>query len=91
MGLRKIHGSFESRNNEIPYVVIKRLLRNRSFLHAGIPQNPSHDYWLEMFESGFPGIKVDLVRNNPSDILDYEILISKLLESGFDYSMITSL
>jgi hypothetical protein len=91
MGLKKIHLGFESKNNEIPYVVINRWLRNRNFMQAGVPQNPSHDYWLEMLENGFPGIKVDLIQSNPSNILDYEIVISKLLESGFDYKMISLL
>ena len=89
--LKKIHEDFESKDHDTPYVVIKRLLRNRTFMHAGVPVNPSHDYWLELMESGFPGIKVDLVRENPSQISDYEIAIRKLLESGFDYQMISRL
>jgi hypothetical protein len=58
---------------------------------AGIPLNPSHDYWLELLESGFPGIKVDLVRSNPSDIPDYEVVVEKLVESGYTYSQVGEL
>jgi hypothetical protein len=91
LGLKKIHEDFESSDLADPPVVIKRLQRNRAFTHAGIPVNPSHDYWLEMLESGFPGIKVDLVRSNPSQLYDYEIAIKMLLESGFNYQMLNRL
>jgi hypothetical protein len=90
LGIKKLHEDFAS-DGITPYVVIKRLLRNRNFLQAGVPINPSHDYWLELFESGFPGIKVDLVRSNPLAIADYEVAVSKLLESKYDYKMITEL
>ena len=92
ISIKKIHENFLSEGiTGAPYVVIKRLLRNRTFMQAGIPMNPSHDFWLELFESGFPGIKVDLVRSNPSAISDYEMIISKLLDSKYDYKMITEL
>ena len=89
--LRKIHDDFTSRDLITPYVVVERLLINRRFMHAGVPINPSHNYWLELIENGFPGIKIDLVKNNPSGIPDYEVVVSSLLESGFDYQMISEL
>lgn len=90
-GLRTIQEDYESRTSLTPYVVVKRLLRNRALTQAGIPLNPSHDYWLEMIENGFPGIKVDLVRSNPSNLIDYEIVVSALLARGFNYKMINDL
>jgi hypothetical protein len=98
VSVRKIHDNFKQIENENVNIdnktlalVMNRLNRNRKFSMAGIPLNPSHDNWLELLESGFPGIKVDLVRSNPGDIPDYEVVIAKLVESGFTYSQIGQL
>jgi hypothetical protein len=48
-----------------------RLEQNLIYLQSGVPQNNTHAYWLEIIELGFPGIKVDLIRNNPARIPDY--------------------
>ena len=90
-GLKKIHQDFELIAPVIPNEVIQRLIRNRNLTLKGIPLNPSHNYWLEQIENGFPGIKVDLVRSNPSNLLDYEFVISTLLARGFDYFLINNL
>ena len=39
--------------------------------------NPTHHLWLELYESGFPGVKKDLISKNPSNIND--------LISGFKF------
>ena len=90
-GLLKLHLSFLDQDNSVPVGVLKRLERNRDALMSGLPLNPSHDYWLEILESGFPGIKIDLIRSNPTGILDYEVMISKLISLGLDMSEIASL
>ena len=89
--IRKMNEAYSNPNSKIDYSTIARLRRNRTFLFAGVPLNPSHDYWLEMFENGFPGIKFDLIRNNPSQLADYELAISKLLESGFEYKLFSEI
>ena len=38
----------------------------------GIPLNPTHHYYFELLQLGFPGIKRDLVKHNPSGIPDLE-------------------
>ena len=70
---------------------LKRLQRNQDFAFAGIPVNPSHFFWLENLEAGFPGIKIDLVRSNPSGIQDYSDLLTKLVELGFGFDEINEL
>jgi hypothetical protein len=84
-GLEKIHNFFQKGFKEGESFTNARLQRNRSFAMAGIPINPSHDYWLEMLELGFPGIKVDFIRSNPSRIYDYDAAVSELLDFGFDF------
>jgi len=83
LGLQKIHES--SSSTRLNRRTIKRLVRNRKFNMAGLPVNPSHDYWLEMVELGFPGIKFDLVAKNPSDVSDYELIIESLMTHGLTY------
>ena len=90
-GLKKIHEDYASQTSLVPKDVISRLIRNRTFTQAGIPLNPSHDYWLELIENGFPGLKVDLVRSNPSNLVDYEMAITILLARGLDYKNINEL
>jgi hypothetical protein len=80
-GSRKIE---LSRDNS----TLNRLRQNRNFLFNGIQVNPSHAYWLERVELGFPGIKIDLVRNNPSGVDDYETAISYLMKFGYTLSEI---
>jgi hypothetical protein len=91
IGLKKIHENFTGQNENESYATIKRLSRNRDFSMSGIPINPNHDYWLELLEEGLPGIKLDLVRSNPTRIFDYEIAISFLLKNGFDYTELSTL
>jgi hypothetical protein len=90
-GLRKIHSNYTNLTNSIPYEVFQRLLRNRDYTMAGLPLNPSHNCWLELLEEGFPGIKVDLIKSNPSNLFDYEHAISKLLENSFSFSELDNL
>ncbi len=61
---------------------LKRLIRNRDFALAGLPINPSHSLWAEMLEKGFPGVKLDLIRSNSTDIPDYDVMLATLLELG---------
>ncbi len=89
--LKKIHKSFISKSGDIPYQIIKRLVSNRELAFNGIPTNPSHSNWLELLEAGFPGIKIDLIRTNPTGIPDYEVLISHLLKNGVEISEINKL
>jgi hypothetical protein len=59
-----------------------RLIENRQLAFAGIPVNPSHNYWLEVYELGFPGIKMDLLRSNPLNLPDYDLAVTIALECG---------
>jgi hypothetical protein len=61
---------------------LSRLIENRQLAFAGIPVNPSHNYWLEIYELGFPGIKMDLLRSNPLNLPDYDLAVSTALEYG---------
>ncbi len=70
---------------------LQRLQRNQEFAFSGIPVNPSHSFWLENLEAGFPGIKIDLIKNNPSGIQDYPDLVAKLVELGFGFDEINRL
>ncbi len=70
---------------------LQRLQRNQDFAFAGIPVNPSHSFWLEKLENGFPGIKIDLVAKNPSGIQDYFELLTKLNDLGFGFDEINHL
>jgi hypothetical protein len=49
---------------------LKFCLRN---VRDGIPLNPTHHFYFELLQLGFPGIKRDLVKLNPSGIPDLEI------------------
>jgi hypothetical protein len=91
IGLIKLQSNFLQSGSYISRDVSERLTRNRSLLMAGIRLNPSHDYWLELIDEGFPGIKVDLIRSNPSGIADYELIISTLVSNGFDFRDIAEL
>jgi hypothetical protein len=64
---------------------IYRLQENRALAFAGLPLNPSHAYWLELIELGFPGIKIDLIRRNSSAIDDYELAVHELIKSGVTF------
>ena len=90
-GLQKIQEDVFDDQEKYSRATLTRWRRNRALLMAGIPMNPSHDFWLELLESGFPGIKVDFIKNNPNDIPDYELAISKLLQSGYAYRDLTNL
>ena len=84
-GLKKVQESFSGVKPVISYEVLERLEKNRIFLMAGLPLNPSHSYWLELIENGFPGIKKDFIKSNPTAIYDYELAISMLINFGFSY------
>jgi hypothetical protein len=83
LGLQKIQESEDSPSHN--WRTTHRLNQNRIFNFQGLPVNPSHDYWLEMLELGFPGIKVDLVTKNSSQISDYNLIIQKLITHGHTY------
>lgn len=68
-----------------------RLKNNLVFLQAGIPQNNTHAYWLELIELGFPGIKVDLIKNNPSSVPDYFEAIECAIDNGISVNEISAL
>jgi hypothetical protein len=89
LGLQKIHDS--GMNPEIKWGTVSRLLQNRRLSFEGIAVNPSHSYWLEMFDLGFPGIKFDLVTKNPSRIQDYEQVVEKLLIFGYTFEDLAEL
>jgi len=89
LGLQKIHAAKTYPEDSWP--TLKRLTDNRRLSFSGIPINPSHDYWLEMLELGFPGIKLDLVAKNPSNIADYNLVIQKLIEHGHTFEEFATL
>jgi hypothetical protein len=89
LGLQKIQESGDS--SPIDWRTTHRLSQNRKLNFHGFPVNPSHDYWLEMLEFGFPGIKVDLVARNPSEISDYNLVIEELITNGHTYEEIAGM
>ncbi len=70
---------------------LQRLQRNQDFAFAGIPVNPSHGFWLENLENGFPGIKIDLVAKNSTGVQDYLELLTKLNDLGFGLDEVSQL
>jgi len=59
-----------------------RMVRTRNLIQSeadGNSHNPSHFYWLELYELGFPGFKKDLLSKNPAGMFDIP-LISYLIE-----------
>jgi hypothetical protein len=91
LSLKKIHDRFQPPFTETNKFTIDRLAGNRNMLFYGIPTNPSHAYWLERLELGFPGIKIDLIRNNPANLPDYDAAIDCLLKFGYTYREINGL
>jgi 16S rRNA G527 N7-methylase RsmG len=81
--LKKLLSSSNKDTNITSIATLKRLQQNQDFAFAGLPVNPSHSFWLEMLENGFPGIKIDLIRKNPSNVQDYIELVKLLNDSGF--------
>lgn len=63
-----------------------RIKRSISLVANGTPVNPSHCFWLEMIQLGFPGLKKDLILKNPSAVLDiYDASLQEdLLSKYFD-------
>ena len=57
----------EARLNSIRYAVTN-----------GLPLNPTHHLWFELYKLGFPGIKKDLIAKNPSRIPDL-VMIKQLI------------
>ena len=45
-------------------------LRIRDFVARRVPMNPTSDLWRQLLLSGFPFIKRELLRDNPSDVQD---------------------
>lgn len=68
-----------------------RLKNNLIFLQAGVPQNNTHAYWLEIVELGFPGIKVDLMKNNSSRVPDHVEAIKCAIDNGISANEISAL
>jgi len=81
--LKKLVSFSNDVKNVTSTATIKRLQQNQDFAFAGLPVNPSHSFWLEMLENGFPGIKIDLIRKNPLNVQDYVELVKLLNDSGF--------
>lgn len=51
-----------------------RLVTIREAIANGVPLNPTHHTWFELYNLGFPGIKRDLLSKNPSRIPDLMII-----------------
>jgi len=65
---------------------IKRLDTIAYSVKRGIPLNPSHFFWLEMYTLGFPGVKKELFRKNPSfidDLFQAESYFTKVDQKEF--------
>ena len=58
-----------------------RLNLLRAAATNGQPLNPTHHLWFELYTSGFPGIKRDLLKKNPSRIPDLLLLGPSVAES----------
>ena len=71
-------------SRDISKKTFTRLTTNQSFYNAGIPFNPSQSFWLENIELGFPGIKIDFLKSNPSNVADYNLALSICKKEGMD-------
>lgn len=89
--LKKLTDKSSAIENRASLETLQRLQRNQEFAFSGIPVNPSHSSWLENLEAGFPGIKIDLIKNNPTGIQDYSDLVNKLVQLGFEFDEINKL
>ena len=89
--LRKLTDASSASKNRSSEGTLKRLQRNQEFAFAGVPFNPSHAFWLEKLEAGSPGIKIDLIKSNPSGIQDYSDLVTKLNKLGFGFDELNKL
>lgn len=56
---------------EFRFVRANRLLASEAH---GQANNPTHFLWLELYELGFPGLKLDLITKNPSRIPDVPLV-----------------
>ena len=67
----------------------KATQRIRSAAASGVPLNPTADLWRQLLLAGFPFLKVELLRKNPTqvpDITDWRSVLAEL--PGADVAMI---
>jgi hypothetical protein len=60
---------------------IKATQRIRAAAASGIPLNPTSDLWRQLLVSGFPFLKIELLRKNPTevpDIADWRRIVAEL-------------
>lgn len=72
---------------DILYNKLPTLQRVDTILQAsknGTPLNPSHFFWLELYETGFCGVKKDLFKKNPSRINDLVLAFDYLHRDDWD-------
>jgi hypothetical protein len=61
-------------------LINERLAKLQYAVANGIPLNPTHHTWLELYELGFPGVKRDLFSKNKSRIPDLILVDQKIDE-----------
>jgi hypothetical protein len=80
-------GSEVDAAREDPFIAMRRAQtrRIRDFCVLRVPLNPTADLWRQLLRSGFPFIKRELLRDNPTGVIDLadwrEIVTGEL---GFD-------
>lgn len=62
----------------------RRIIQLLEFASLGVSINPSHLFWRELLELGFPGLKIELFKKNPARVTDlsiFEIILNSNLIS----------
>jgi len=77
--LPKLNMSIESESFLRQQIRITRIQNVLTLSTRKQPLNPTHHFWFELYNSGFPGIKMDLLLKNPSAVQD-NFLIETMLD-----------
>jgi hypothetical protein len=59
-----------SANDPLEHMRITANQRLRATIARRAPLNPTSDLWRQLLQTGFPFIKVELLRKNPTEVLD---------------------
>lgn len=67
-----IHPDRDAPMNEEPMIAMRRIHAHRIRYNVAIrrPLNPTSDLWRQLLQAGFPFVKRELLRDNPTEIAD---------------------
>jgi hypothetical protein len=67
-----MHPSKDAPKNEEPMLLMRRVHAHRIRHNVAIrtPLNPTSDLWRQLLQAGFPFLKRELLRDNPSEVTD---------------------